>query len=307
MPMNKALRYIATLLLAVVFLACQKNDFHLLSKSEMVTVLTELYLTEGSFEASFVRDEQEKLAYYNSLFEKHGTTREDFEKSAAYYAQKGKELELIYETVLDSLKAKEQLVNNHFYHPLPPEVEERTVVWDTLNLWTEASRVVWHPDSAERENSLPFEFSDSNFFAVGDRFVLYFLQSSARCDSLRDAYVSMFVRYRDDVVDSVEAMLLPDERVRRYTLTVNNIDSLRPLAVYGNLLRYDSVWGTPDRWFDSIAIYRIYDCKNNPLPDSLKTRFQVNESDTDTLKKSPLLRNKSLRLHERPLDLKPKE
>ncbi len=303
--MNKAVRYIVVLFLAVGFFACQKRDFHLLSESEMVAVLTELYLTEGAFEASFVRDEQEKLAYYNSLFEKHGTTREDFEKSAAYYARKGKDLELIYETVLDSLKAKELLVNNHFYHPLPPETEEKTVVLDTLNLWTEASRVVWHPDSAERENSLPFEFADSNFFATGDRFVLYFLQSSARCDSLRDAYVSMFVRYRDDVVDSVEAMLLPDGRVRRYTMAVNNIDSLRPLAVYGNLLCYDSVSGTPDRWFDSIAILRIYDCKSHPLPDSLKTHFQVKESETDTLKKSPLLRNQSLRLHERPFELKP--
>ncbi len=305
MPMNKAFRNIFVLLLAVNFFSCQKHDFKLLSKSEMVTVLTELYLTEGAFNASFVRDEQEKLAYYSSLFEKYGISRADFEKSAAYYARHGRDLELIYEIVLDSLKAKEQLVNNHFYHPLPPETDEQKVVLDTLNLWTETSRVVWHPDSAERENSLPFEFADSNYFAQGDRFVLYFLQSSAWRDSLHNAYVSMFVRYRNDVVDSVEAMLLPDERVRRYTLAVNNIDSLRPLAVYGNLLRFDSVSGTPDRWFDSIKILRIYDCEKNPLPDSLKTHFQINEVEADTLKKSPLLKSKSMRLNERPFQLRP--
>ena len=126
---------------------------------------------------------------------------------------------------------------------------------------------------------MSFEYSDSNYFAQGDKFILYFLQSTARCDTLHGAYANMFVEYSNNIVDSVEAMLIPDERVRRYRMTVNNIDSLRPIAVYGNLLCYDSIKGTPDRWFDSIAILRVFDAIKNPLPDSLKNKFSETPSE----------------------------
>ncbi len=274
---KKTSSIVGVLLVALIFFSCEKRDFNLLKEKEMVNILTELYLTESSLDVMFIRNEQKKNLYYDNLFKKYNTTRIDFEKSAAYYA-KDKRLEMIYEIVLDSLKAKELLVKNDYYHPtVNPQTEIQKL--DTINIWTSAKKYVWHPDSTTKSNNLSFEYSDSNYFAQGDKFILYFLQSTARCDTLHGAYANMFVKYSNNIVDSVEAMLIPDERVRQYRMTVNNIDSLRPIAVYGNLLCYDSIKGTPDRWFDSIAILRVFDAIKNPLPDSLKNKFSETPSE----------------------------
>ncbi len=291
-----------------LFLSCAKRDFKLLSEEEMVNLLTEFYLTEGSLDVMFIRDEQKKNLYYNSLFQKYHVTRRDFEKSAAYYAKDAKDLELIYEAVIDSLKSKELLVASNYYHPQEIEPTTKPVQMDTLNLWLSERRVVWHPDSLRRENELPFEFSDSNYFAQGDKFVLYFLQSTAWCDSLCGAYAEMYVRYSNNEMDSVSAMLIPDERVRRYRLSVNNPDSLRPVAVYGNLLCCDTATGIPDRWFDSIAVYRIFDANKNPLPDSLKALFleeaelpRLPQSIEPTIHRNLEIENKKIRLKQQDL------
>lgn len=264
-------------LLLVVSMGCKQRPKDVLSREQLITVLTELYLTEGSFEAMYIRTEQKKLAYYNSLFTKHGITREQLERSVAYYAaQDSRELEQIYDAVLDSLRAKQVLVRSHYYHPV---VEESEVQIDTLNLWTHPSRVVWHPDSVCRADSLTLYLGDSLYFASGDRFVLRFLQSTNNCDSIFGGYVSLMAYYSGGERDSVEAMLLPDARVRRYTLSINNVDSLRPIALRAQLLCYDSLAGVADRWFDSIALLRIYDAKRYPLPDSLRQVLQKDKAD----------------------------
>lgn len=292
--------FVGVVLATLTLFSCEKRDFELLSEEEMIDILTELYLTEASFDVMFIRNEQKKNLYYNSLFEKYRTTRNDFEKSAAYYAKDSKSLTLIYEAVLDSLKSKELLVRNNYYHPQEIEKTPEKQHLDTINIWTLPQRIVWHPDSIKRENKLSFEFLDSNYFAKGDRLILSFLQSTAWRDSLHGAYANMYVRYSNDDVDTVSAMLIPDERVRRYTMSVNNIDSLRPVAVYGDLLCYDSIAGIPDRWFDSIAIFRIFDAKKNPLPDSIKTKFlRENSENLQEISQPILKKEKNLRLGDR--------
>ncbi len=83
-------------------------------KSEKITkIIVDVHLIEAKFETIKFKDEliaQTILQNdYDSIFNLHEITYEDFKKSLEYYSLKDKQLELIYTNALEEIKKKSKL------------------------------------------------------------------------------------------------------------------------------------------------------------------------------------------------------
>ena len=83
-------------------------------KSEKFTkIIVDVHLIEAKFETIKFKDELMAQAIlqndYDSIFNLHEITYEDFKKSLEYYSLKDKQLELIYTNALEEIKKKSKL------------------------------------------------------------------------------------------------------------------------------------------------------------------------------------------------------
>ena len=102
--------------LSIFLLACtpsQKVDYpapkDLLAKDKLVPVIIDLQVLESHYHRLFNRPDAYKNAVDSAsffVFEKYGTTKDQFKRSYTYYAYDVNEMFLIYETTLDSINLK---------------------------------------------------------------------------------------------------------------------------------------------------------------------------------------------------------
>lgn len=107
------MRIIVVILISALLWSCNSNEKPegILSKEEMVPILIDVYVSEGRLSAMNVkRDSALKVfeAVENLIFEKYNTNDSIYRASMVYYYDRPKEMELIYEVVMDSLGLREQ-------------------------------------------------------------------------------------------------------------------------------------------------------------------------------------------------------
>jgi hypothetical protein len=98
-----------------VAFSCKKNDEKppagILSKPQMVNVLTEIYIAEEKVNRLGVRRDSAEVVFKlmeGKVFDKTGISDSVFAASLDYYVDRPKEFELIYTALVDSLQLKEQ-------------------------------------------------------------------------------------------------------------------------------------------------------------------------------------------------------
>ena len=103
------------ILLIITFLfSCGGRPKGVLSEKEMVAVITDLNLAEGTLSVAGISwtNKQKKEAYYNYVLEKHGITFAQLDTSFVWYARTPAKLEMIYEKVNSNLiKMQSELEN----------------------------------------------------------------------------------------------------------------------------------------------------------------------------------------------------
>lgn len=102
--------------LSVFLLACnssQKEDYpapkDLIAKEQLIPVIIDLQVLESHYHRLYNRPDAYKNAVDSAsffVFEKYGTTKEQFKQSYTYYAYDVNEMFLIYEATLDSINLK---------------------------------------------------------------------------------------------------------------------------------------------------------------------------------------------------------
>lgn len=95
--------------------SCGENEKEetLLTQSQMVKALTEIYLSEQKVNRfGLARDSAEQIfeSFKPVIFEKIGTSDSIFKRSFDYYMDHPKEMEMIYTAVVDSLSLMEQRI-----------------------------------------------------------------------------------------------------------------------------------------------------------------------------------------------------
>ena len=104
---------ISSCLLFLLVASCKREESpaDVLSREQMVKVLSELYLTEEKVnKLSLYRDSSALVFNYfnDEVFKKLGTTDSVFRRSMDYYMERPKEIEKIYAALIDSLNLQEQ-------------------------------------------------------------------------------------------------------------------------------------------------------------------------------------------------------
>lgn len=118
--MNRLVNYGVATICAALFLSllfsCGKNDrvpAGILDKGQMVSVLSELYISEQKISTLGVKRDSLKEIFSvmkDSIFEKTGVSDSVFRKSMNYYMEDPLVLEGIYAVLIDSLNLREQRV-----------------------------------------------------------------------------------------------------------------------------------------------------------------------------------------------------
>lgn len=102
-------RFFLQILFCLVVLSCQqtvKKPKNLLSKEEMISILTDIYLYKQNMNSSVPLDKDKIFEIYVSIFKIHNTSKEQFQESYQYYYVNSTTLQNIYEEVLKNLKNK---------------------------------------------------------------------------------------------------------------------------------------------------------------------------------------------------------
>ncbi|MDP4267113.1 MAG: DUF4296 domain-containing protein [Bacteroidota bacterium] len=101
-------RGILIILLITTFFACHKRDrkvnVDIIPPKKMVEVIYDVHQVEAKLNMEQIKGRNItslSKEYYNSLFKKHDLTKEEFEKSIEYYAERPAEFEEIYTKVIN--------------------------------------------------------------------------------------------------------------------------------------------------------------------------------------------------------------
>ena len=99
-----------TLLFVFLLFSCNTttNDNGIISNDKFTRIIIDIHLIEAEFENQKLNDEFKANAIlqndYDSIFDLHNITYEDFQKSLKYYSLENNELELIYSKALEEIK-----------------------------------------------------------------------------------------------------------------------------------------------------------------------------------------------------------
>jgi Domain of unknown function (DUF4296) len=104
------------LLVLMLVCSCKKEEkaTSILSKEEMVAIMVNVYLAEARLNSSLiVRDSARQIfkPYEDKLLLEKGIQDSVLKKSYLYYLEHTKELEQIYDVVIDTLALREQKAN----------------------------------------------------------------------------------------------------------------------------------------------------------------------------------------------------
>ena len=103
---------IKSIIFCVIFLSCGTTKTEIpkdiLSENSFIVLLKDVQLAEAKFElhkSKGIENAKIELAHnYSSIYNTHGITKKDFDKTMDYYTQHPEQLEKILTSVLEQLK-----------------------------------------------------------------------------------------------------------------------------------------------------------------------------------------------------------
>jgi hypothetical protein len=113
---------ILIIIISLLFIqACSKQKTETkryLGEEAMIDLLVDIHLTESAVlikQNEGIRSDSLSLEFYGKLFDKHGVSRDRYERSLEYYVQYPEKMEKMYEEVykrLSSMQAEFKVKNN---------------------------------------------------------------------------------------------------------------------------------------------------------------------------------------------------
>lgn len=102
-------------LFCLTLLACQQQNntdapANLIPREKMVQILADVHILEALIEANVAYPDSAVMVYnkkHKEILEKYGVTKEQFHSTYDYYGKSLENMDKLYETVLDTLSARE--------------------------------------------------------------------------------------------------------------------------------------------------------------------------------------------------------
>lgn len=264
------------ILLLILLSGCVR-PWGVLSQDEMVAVLLDVHIAEAAMKVVDGSAKRvEKQEYYNVVFEKHHTTKEQFEKSLDWYAHHPKLLVVVYDEVKKEAEHLQERVEAYEFHvDEKPSKADSVVVFDLWH-WERERLLTLGKDSIMPIDSLHFSITDSNYFYKSESLQFYLKMRAYARDSV-PFITRVIYHYADSVVDTLQYESLADSICRRYRFTqqipsYRNIDSLFIELV-------DSARTIESVEIDSVELNRVYNKFLYPIKSDIRTKIrEANDS-----------------------------
>lgn len=264
------------ILLLILLSGCMR-PWGTLSHDEMVAVLLDVHVAEAAMKVVDGSAKRiEKQEYYNAVFVKHNTTKEQFENSLDWYARHPKLLVAIYDEVKKEAEQLQERVEAYEFHPEAKPTSADSIVEFDLWHWERERLLTLGEDSIIPIDSLHFSITDSNYFYKSESLQLYLKMRVYAQDSV--SFITRIIyHYSDSVVDTLQYKSLADSICRRYRFTqqissYRNVDSLFIELV-------DSVRTIESVEIDSVELNRVYNKFLYPIKSDIRTKIrEANDS-----------------------------
>lgn len=249
------------------------------SRKEMAQILADVHLAEATVGQKYAyNDHSTKRAYFESVFAKHGITRDEFNESLEWYARHPRIFAEVYADAVDILEAKHADVDNYKFHP--EENPEFRHVIDSLNIWL---RPMALRTTAAKYDSLHFEIADSTLFGVGEKYIWQFRQRAERDSTTPAAYLKLVVDYESGTADSIVYRLNDSTATYAYRVHLQTNDSLKISRLHG--IFFDTGSDTlPPIKIDSVRLWRYYNTEKVQIDSLFRARLDSIRGDTTTAK-----------------------
>ena len=248
-------------MIVLLLAACDNRPKGVLSQSEMVDILTDMHKLEGTLDIKGMEyaDQTVKMGYYNSIMEKYGTTKAEFDSSLVWYSKNPIKFEKIYNKVVVQVTHFQEDISKGKYHNLN-SVEES---YKSLGLWDKQTKYAFTGDSTRTR--LDFEIPGQNFM-LGDIYELKFIQRIAPNDSCESPTIRFLINYSNGRSVGVIRKAYHDGVTRRFTFRLPATVPSKIKSISGQLLGSKRYKGTFTATIDSISLTQLY---NPAKQDSL--------------------------------------
>lgn len=161
---------ILILLLPLIFCSCAGKDnksknIKLIPEEELVSVLTDLYLSTGILGYPPARNlfmAKDSIENYIDVIEKHGFTKEQMDKTLKYYfIEETKELEKIYDQVLARLTE------------IQSGLETASAITGGINLWNQKERMSVPENGAHDLLYFSIPVKDTGLYEISFSAIIY--------------------------------------------------------------------------------------------------------------------------------------
>ena len=196
------------LLIALFFLivSCSEHEKRIQKKDtiqpeELVLLISDIHLADAILAMpTYLRriPGKDSLSNYQDIFDKHGSTLEQFETTLQYYSDHPLEFELIYEKVVNNLsKLDSEIKSQRFENQDPDEPE---------NLWEE--RPEWKFPEDGSQIKMPFSIP-------AERMGFYFIRARIKMynddESVKPKVIAYF--WYDDGTEEGKIIYFPESRI----------------------------------------------------------------------------------------------
>jgi len=247
------LKVLLIIILVVCTLSCGKKSDKVVTKSKMEQVLYDYHVAQALVSTLSEEERYKAEMYIESVYEKNGITKEEFDSSMVYYNRHADELKDIYNDLHDRFtvmneKLQLQTGNN--------EMMTFSENGDTTNIWGGKKLIVLR--NKEILNKEMFTINADTSFHKGDRFILKantrLVNSERRSRNYR-LTMCLTVNYSDGKVIS-EYQHIMSSSAKQITL---NTDRTKEIEQVNGFFYYEGLYD--ERNFiiiDNIELIKIH-------------------------------------------------
>ena len=270
-------RVLCLLVMMLCLSGCSMRPWGVLSRDEMVAVLLDVHVAEAAMKVVDTSAKRiERQEYYNTVFAKHNTTKEQFDKSLDWYARHPKVLVEIYDEVKVEAERLQERVEAYEFHPDEKPTKKDSIAEFDLWHWERERLLTLSEDSLLSIDSLHFSITDSNYFYKSESLQLYLKMRVYAPDTV--AFTTRVIyHYSDSLVDTLQYVSLADSVCRRYRFT-----QIIPTSRYVDSLfieLVDSARTIESVEIDSVELNRVYDKFLYPMKNDIRNKIrEANDS-----------------------------
>ncbi len=227
-------KLLAVLLAALFMTSCGGDKDNVMSARKFAAVLYDYHLAQSlSLDLSLSNAYQQEL-YYNYVFEKHGITRDEFDRTLSYYTRHPGKFHDIYVKMYDRVDADREVLLHRI--EIAKKKLDPVGSGDSIDLWGRVHNQILtqshylNPIVFDINVDTTFYLSDSIFWTAGITF-----QDTVPSSDF--AYISMSLDYGDSI-STVDTLM---ERSGTFSLKLGSDDKKTADRLVGSITYQDTL------------------------------------------------------------------